>query len=62
VLDEALRKAERASPGIKRKLLKACVITVLSDGKTAVPEIELLRTIADALGAPMPQIRLTSAP
>ena len=62
MLDSALRKAERASPDIKRKLLKACVFTVLADGKTAVPEIELLRTIADALDAPMPQIRLVSAP
>ena len=62
VLDEALRKAERASPAIKRGLLKACVYTVLEDGKTATQEVELLRTIADALDAPMPQIRLTSAP
>jgi Zn-dependent protease with chaperone function len=58
VLDDALRKAERASPPIKRRLLKACVFTVLADGKTTVPEIELLRIIADALGVPMPQIRL----
>jgi hypothetical protein len=59
VLDEALRKAERASPTIKRRLLKACVYTVLMDGKTATQEVELLRTIADALDAPMPQIRMT---
>jgi len=58
VLDDALRRAERASPPIKRRLLKACVFAVLADGKTTVPEIELLRIIADALGVPMPQIRL----
>ena len=62
MLDGALRKAERASPDIKRALLKACVFTVLADGKTAAPEIEMLRTIADALDAPMPQVRLVSSP
>ena len=55
-LDKALKKAERASPALKRRLLKSCVVTVLADGKTAVAEIELVRTIADALDVPMPQM------
>lgn len=58
MLDDALKQAERASPAIKRRLLKACVFAVLADGKTTVPETELLRIIADALGVPMPRIRL----
>jgi len=58
MLDDALRRSERASPSVKRRLLKACVFAVLADGETTVPEIELLRIIADALGVPMPQIRL----
>ncbi len=55
-LDEALKKAERASPELKRRLLKSCVITVLADGQTRVVEIELVRVIADALDVPMPQM------
>lgn len=61
VLDQALKKMERASPEIKRSLLKACVFTILADGKTTVRENELLRTIADALDAPMPQVNLTGS-
>jgi Zn-dependent protease with chaperone function len=59
-LDEALKKAERASPALKRKLLAACVSATLSDGKAAAREIELLRAIADSLDCPMPQFGLTS--
>jgi len=53
-LDEALKKLERSSPALKRRLLKACVVTVLADGNTAIVEIELVRAIADALDVPVP--------
>ena len=55
-LDRALKKIERANPDIRRRMLRASLFTILADGKTATAEIELLRTIADALDAPMPPL------
>ena len=60
-MDRALSKAEKASPEIKRRLVKACVTVVLADGEVRVSEFELLRAVCDALGAPMPQIGLPHA-
>ncbi|WP_072658701.1 M48 family metallopeptidase [Mariprofundus micogutta] len=55
-LDQALNKADKATPEIKRRLVKACVEVVLADGQVRVNEFELLRAVCDALGCPMPQI------
>ncbi|NWF37387.1 M48 family metallopeptidase [Mariprofundus sp. KV] len=60
-MDRALSKAEKATPEIKRRLVKACVTVVVADGKVRVNEFELLRAVCDALGAPMPQITLSSS-
>ncbi|MFQ5582302.1 MAG: M48 family metallopeptidase [Mariprofundaceae bacterium] len=54
--DRALNKLALASPEAKRLLLQACVQVVLSDGRVVVKEMELLRTIADAMDCPMPPI------
>ena len=58
VLDQALSKAEKTTPEIKRRLVKACVTVVLADGQVRVNEFELLRAVCDALDCPMPQIGL----
>ena len=59
-LDHALRRLERAAPEIKQRALKACVYSILADGNTAVQEMELLRTIADALDCPTPPLEVSS--
>ncbi|OIO71729.1 MAG: peptidase M48 [Zetaproteobacteria bacterium CG1_02_53_45] len=56
LLDQALSKADRATPDIKRRLITACVAAVLADGQVRVNEFELLRAVCDALACPMPQI------
>ncbi len=55
-LDKALTRLDRASPEIKKRLIRAAVYCVLADGRLAVAEIELMRAIADALDVPMPPL------
>jgi len=55
-LDHSLNKAARVTPAIKRELIKACVVAVLSDAQVSVDEFELLRAVCDTLDCPMPQI------
>lgn len=59
-MDRALVKAEKASPKIKRRLVKACVTVVLADGEVRINEVELLRSVCDALDSPMPQTTLST--
>jgi len=59
-LDVALRRLAQASPELKRQVLEACVACVLSNGRIAVNEGELLRVIADALDCPMPPLVASS--
>jgi Zn-dependent protease with chaperone function len=53
-LDEALDKFSQASPWVKRQILVACVTAAARDGKLSSREAELLRTIADSIGCPLP--------
>jgi hypothetical protein len=53
-LDPVLEKFDQASPLVKRQLLIACGKAVARDGKVTSEEAELLRTIADAIGCPIP--------
>ena len=53
-LDEALDKFAQASPLVKRQILVACVTAAARDGKLSSGEAELLRTIADSIGCPLP--------
>ena len=53
-LDEALDKFSQASPLVKRQILVACVTAAARDGKLSSREAELLRTIADSIGCPLP--------
>ena len=51
---DGLDRLERISPKLKKNVMRALVASVAHDGKVTVSEGELLRTIADALGLPMP--------
>lgn len=53
-LDKALDKFAQASPLVKRQILVACVTAAARDGKLSSQEAELLRTIADSIGCPLP--------
>lgn len=53
-LDPILDKFDQATPLVKRQLLIACGKAVARDGKVTSEEVELLRTIADAIGCPIP--------
>ena len=53
-LDKALDKFSQASPLVKRQILVACVTAAARDGKLSSQEAELLRTIADSIGCPLP--------
>ncbi len=55
-VDEALKELRTVSPKHKRMLLDACIICIAMDGKITVDEAELLRSVADALGCPMPPV------
>lgn len=61
-LDHALRRLERAAPEIKQRAMEACIYCMLADGNAAAQEMELLRTIADALDCPMPPPKISGPP
>ncbi len=56
-LDGSLRAFAGATPGLKRRLVDACVACVAADGQTTVEEAELLRAVCASIGAPMPPVR-----
>ncbi len=53
-LDVHLAALNRASGGVKRRILSACATTVAADDQVTVGEAELLRLVAAALGCPLP--------
>jgi Zn-dependent protease with chaperone function len=53
-LDGALAKLSTASPVIKRKLLAACLATLIFDNSIRVEEAELFRAVGETLECPMP--------
>ena len=53
-LDLALGKLDALKPSAKARLLKACVASVVHDGRAAPLEVELLRAFASALDCPVP--------
>jgi len=58
---EALLELDAATPLIKSRLLRMCGLIVSADGVIEDEETELLRAVADAIGAPMPRIALDAA-
>lgn len=55
-IEEALTALNRATPRIKKQVLRACIAAVQHDNHIRVAEAELLRAIADSLGCPMPPL------
>ncbi len=53
-LDEALREFEAATPLLKKQILRVCGLAAAEDGILTNREAELLRTVADAIGAGLP--------
>jgi Zn-dependent protease with chaperone function len=55
-VDEALGRLADLRPEHLRRLLDAAVATILADRRVAIPEVEMLRAVAEALEAPMPPL------
>jgi Zn-dependent protease with chaperone function len=60
-IDEALKKFERSTPLVKKRLLFAAGKTVMADQVLTSDEAELIRAIADAIGCPIPPFVKTQA-
>jgi Zn-dependent protease with chaperone function len=55
-VDAALRRLERASTGVRRRLLDACAHCAAFDGLILPEEAEALRAVAEALDCPLPPL------
>ncbi len=53
-VDQALEKIELASPIVKKQLIHACGVAVMSDGILENSEAEMLRAVADSIGCSIP--------
>ncbi|MGM0567825.1 MAG: M48 family metallopeptidase [Elusimicrobiota bacterium] len=53
-LDEALDAIKIAAPGLKKKIIDACVSCIMSDGRITVNQAELIRVTADVIDCPVP--------
>jgi len=58
---DALLELDAATPLVKSHLLRMCGLVVSADGVIEDQEMELLRAVADAIGAPMPRVDLDAA-
>lgn len=55
---EALLELDAATPLVKQRFLRMCGLVVGSDGVMDDLELELLRAVAESIGAPMPRVAL----
>jgi Zn-dependent protease with chaperone function len=55
-LEESLEKLGLAAPGLKKKILMACVACVSQDAWVSLEEFEILRAIADSMDLPIPPL------
>ncbi len=53
-IEQALDRFAEATPLVKRRLVHACGKSVMADNRVTSDEAELIRAIADAIGAPIP--------
>jgi len=53
-IEAALEKFDRATPLVKKQLLRLCGQAVMYDGKIESQEAELIRAIADSIGCAVP--------
>ncbi|PQJ28873.1 M48 family metallopeptidase [Rubritalea profundi] len=54
LVEDALRRLAESTPIMKRDVLHACGLAVMSDGVLGSHEAELLRAVADTMGATIP--------
>ncbi len=59
--DEALDTLAQTSPGIKRRIMNACVACIAADEIVTVRESELLRVVAAVLECPLPPLPTSGA-
>jgi Zn-dependent protease with chaperone function len=57
----ALVEFESATPLVKAQILRLCGLIAMHDGELKDGEVELLRAIAEAIGAPLPPLTRMSA-
>ncbi|MEM6551615.1 MAG: M48 family metallopeptidase [Planctomycetota bacterium] len=55
-LDDALDAIEALRPADKRRVIRAAATVVSADREVTTPEVELIRAVSDAMGAPMPPL------
>jgi Zn-dependent protease with chaperone function len=53
---DALARMEMSTPLVKSRILRLCGLVVTADGALNDGEVELLRAVADAIGAPVPPL------
>lgn len=53
-LEKAFAELEQASPSVKVAVLDLCGSVVFADGEMSDEEAQMLRAVADAIGAPLP--------
>jgi len=53
-IGQALDECEKTTLSVKKQLIFACGQAVMADGKVTSREAELLRSVADAIGIPVP--------
>ena len=58
---QALERVSQAPPQAKKRVLGALARMAVADGTVTVEEAELLRTVADGLGCPVPPLTATPA-
>jgi hypothetical protein len=56
---EALDRVRQAPPQVKKRVIAALARMAVADGTVTVGEAELLRTVADGLGCPVPPLTAT---
>ena len=61
-LSAALEKFDAATPLVKSRLLRLCALIVSHDQRATSDERELLRCVAEAIGAPIPPLVQTLEP
>lgn len=61
-LDEAIEHLAACRPAFRKRLVEACVVAVMHNGKISVHEAELLRAIAQSLECPVPPLLAYAGP
>lgn len=57
--DLSLEQLDLLKPLLKEQLLKACLVSAMTDNKITSRELELVRAIADTLNCPIPPMQMT---